>query len=335
MTIVWGETGDAAALLEAFHRIDLGDQPWLDGIASALAALTPGSAVLAGTFAWEPGRSGFHPLCMAGTHGFHDRAAATADRPDAEFIAATMASERRVFVLSELFGSRLAELPVTTLLGELGATDCLGLQTVVHGQPVEGVSLGAASGGPIALSAAALATWHHIAAHLAAAVRLRRAAPGTHPVESVLTPDGRIQHAEGDARAEEKREALSRAVKAIDRARRRDARTDPRALLDAWRAIVEGRWTLVDTVESDGRRLLLARVNPPVGVDHPQLTPREKQVAALLVRGVPQKAIGYELSMSPSTVAFHVKNAARKLGLSTSTELVRALAGGAVGAAGG
>ena len=93
MTIGWGETGDAAALLEAFHRIDLGDQPWLDGIARAFQPLTPGGTVLAGTYAWERGHKGFRPLCMAGSD-LGARAAETADQPDAEFIAATMASDR-------------------------------------------------------------------------------------------------------------------------------------------------------------------------------------------------------------------------------------------------
>ena len=91
-------------------------------------------------------------------------------------------------------------MPVAKLLGEFGASDCLGLQSVVPGDPYEGVSVAAGHRSAIELSPACAAVWHRIAAHLAAAVRLRRAQPGTHPVESVLTPDGRVEHAEGDAR---------------------------------------------------------------------------------------------------------------------------------------
>lgn len=326
MTISWGKTGDVATLLEAFHRVDLDEQAWLDGIRSAFAALTPGGVPLVGTFCWEPGRDGFRPLCMAGAEGVSARTAETSHQNDADFIAATIASDRRVYVLSDIFGTRLANLPTARLLSEFGMTDMLGLQTMIAGDPVWGVSLGVGHARRIDLSGEGLSTWHRISAHLAAAARLRREGLHRHPVESVLTPDGRVQHAEGTARDEEKREALTRAVRAIERARRREARTDPGEVLEAWRAIVERRWTLVDVVESDGRRFMLARVNPPAASDHAALTPREKQVAALLMQGVPQKVIGYELSMSPSTVAFHVKNAARKLGLSTSTELVRALA---------
>ena len=102
--------------------------------------------------------------------------------------------------------------------------------------------------------------------------------------------------------------------------------TDPAALLEAWRAIYERRWTLVESVESDGRRLLVARVNPPSQHPDPTLSSRQRQVASLLADGLSQKAIAYELDVAASTVAYHVGNIAKKLGAHSATDAVRILA---------
>jgi len=124
---------------------------------------------------------------------------------------------------------------------------------------------------------------------------------------------------------ETSREAPSRAVVAIERARRKDRLTDPAALLEAWKAIYQGRWTLVESVESDGRRLLLARVNPPAQRPDHNLSSRERQVSSLLADGFPQRAIAYELDVAASTVAYHVGNIAKKLGAHSATDAVRIL----------
>lgn len=325
----WGDRGDVAGLLEAMYRMDVPEPEWLAGACTALEPLVPGAQAVVGVaYRVVPGQEGFRPICVAGSEQAARLVADTAHQADLEFVTQALATDRRVAVLSQLFGERLPGTPVAAVLGQLGASDALALQTVSTGSAHEGVYFGVASAEPIVVSAPASATWHRVAAHLAATVRLRRGGADAHPVEGVLTPDGRLEHAEGEGRGRAAREALSRAARAIDRVRTTSTRRDPAALLEAWRAIVERRWTLVDVVESDGRRYMLARVNPPAVVEHRALTARERQVAALLVQGVPQKAVAYELSMSPSTVAFHVKNIARKVGASTSTELVRLLAAG-------
>jgi DNA-binding CsgD family transcriptional regulator len=168
--------------------------------------------------------------------------------------------------------------------------------------------------------------WALVAAHLAAARRLRAAlaesVASPAPEEAVLTPSGRLEHAEGDAKAAGARQALRQAVLLQERARGKQRRTDPHEATEAWRALVTGRWSLVDRFESDGRRYLVARPNEVRVPDPRALTARERAVAQLAALGKANKLIGYELGISPSTVANHLSVAARKLGARSRTELV-------------
>ena len=60
------------------------------------------------------------------------------------------------------------------------------------------------------------------------------------------------------------------------------------------------------------------------GLDNParQITPREREILALLARGLSNVAIGQRLYISEATVKFHVSNVLRKLGASRRTEAV-------------
>lgn len=58
------------------------------------------------------------------------------------------------------------------------------------------------------------------------------------------------------------------------------------------------------------------------------LTPREREVAAQLMRGLTSKEIGRELGISPRTVEIHRARLMRKYRASTSTDLVHRLMGG-------
>lgn len=55
------------------------------------------------------------------------------------------------------------------------------------------------------------------------------------------------------------------------------------------------------------------------------LTPREREVAALLVRGLTSKEIGKELAISPRTVDIHRANLLRRYSVSTTADLVSRL----------
>jgi len=57
----------------------------------------------------------------------------------------------------------------------------------------------------------------------------------------------------------------------------------------------------------------------------PGLTPREREIAALLVEGKTSKLIARQVELSPRTVEMHRARLMRKLGAATSSELVHKL----------
>lgn len=163
---------------------------------------------------------------------------------------------------------------------------------------------------------------HHtltcISAHIAAGLRLRCSTEGH---EAVLDQRGRLlDGTEGAVRA---RRALSEAVMRMESARGALRRTSPLEAARLWEAMLLGRWTLVEHAESDGKRFILAKRNPPQIGAVGALQSHELQVAAYAALGHSNKLIGYELGIAPSTVATHLSSAIRKLGLRTRDQLVQ------------
>lgn len=163
-----------------------------------------------------------------------------------------------------------------------------------------------------------------IAAHVATAFRIRRqfaAWPAATPdasnpePEAILDPRGKIEHAEEPAKGNPARAALRRAVQSLGRARGALRRRDPEEAVGIWQALVAGRWTLVDHVDSDGRRFIVAHRNDARVPDVRGLTLREQQALAYMALGHSNKVIAYELGLSTSTVAGHLARARAKLRL--------------------
>lgn len=170
--------------------------------------------------------------------------------------------------------------------------------------------------------------WGRVAAHVCAARRLRRKTrPATDAAEAVLDGGGRLHHASGAALEHAAREALREAAVMRDRARTRHRRQDGAELATSqWRALVAGRWSLVDQFDSDGRRYVIAEPNSPPLAASAALSTREAQVVACARLGHANKLIAYELGVAESTVAGHLARAARKLGFASRLELVRSAA---------
>jgi DNA-binding CsgD family transcriptional regulator len=122
--------------------------------------------------------------------------------------------------------------------------------------------------------------------------------------------------------ADDERGRLREAARRVDGACA-DLRRPSRAeAIELWRAVSSGSWSLVDHFESDGRRYIVARRNAPGANGARALTAREREVAWQAAQGHANKLIGYELGISPSSVATHLRRASEKLGVETRAELI-------------
>ncbi|MCC6522153.1 MAG: response regulator transcription factor [Polyangiaceae bacterium] len=145
-------------------------------------------------------------------------------------------------------------------------------------------------------------------------------------VEAVLGARPGSEQARGSAEAEAARDALREAAVAVMHAQGSVGERDPGEAVAAWRALVAGRWSLVEHFDSDGKRFFIARRHDPVPrvqSAHRPLTRRERQVVAHACLGHSNKLIGYELGLAPATVATHLARAADKLGTTSRAELIR------------
>jgi DNA-binding NarL/FixJ family response regulator len=174
-------------------------------------------------------------------------------------------------------------------------------------------------------TAAEQARWSQIAAHLGAGLRLRASMKeldlDAEPVEAILDSGGGVHDARKDATVASARDALREAVRRIERARTISGRNDPDTAVENWQGLVEGRWSLVDRFDTDGKRFVVAVKNDPMHHDPRGLTPRERQVAEFVGLGRSTKEIGYGLGVSTSAVTNCTAQAQEKLGLTSRVEL--------------
>jgi DNA-binding CsgD family transcriptional regulator len=178
-----------------------------------------------------------------------------------------------------------------------------------------------------------------VAAHVAAAYRLRRAfedqplSETDERIEAILAPDGRVEHAGNEAKQTAQRDALRRRARDIDQARSR-LRGEPLEALALWKGLVAGRWSLVDRFDSDGCRYLIALKNDPMVRDPRALTLRERQVVGFVALGFSNKLIAYTLGISGAAVSMHIRGALTKLKIAGRPELAAIFAPGVEPASG-
>ena len=216
---------------------------------------------------------------------------------------------------------------------QVGCKDVLGVWAL--DPRLHGVGINIPSHDYISLSHRERRRWQRLSQHIAAGHRIRRrlgydreiaATPvGELPYEGDALIDPKrfvVTHARGEARGDTRLEMLRSAALRIDRARSSRGQQNPDDALAAWQALVDGRWSLVDWFDVDGRRFVVALPNAP-GVDDPRgLTKREKQVVELAARGKTSKFISCELGISRQRVSCLLNQAMRKLGTRTQAQLV-------------
>jgi DNA-binding CsgD family transcriptional regulator len=172
-------------------------------------------------------------------------------------------------------------------------------------------------------------TLDQLAAHLGSAVRLRsmlRRAPAAEDdsVVAVVSPDGKVLDARGDAKDAAAREPLLDAIRRSEHAKRRKA--SPEERLEIWTGLVDATWTLLETTERDGKRMFLACRNEPRTRALAALSSREQSVVTYVALGHSFKYIAYELGVSIAHAAKTLETALRKLGLRSRAELIQLLA---------
>ncbi len=172
--------------------------------------------------------------------------------------------------------------------------------------------------------------FQQLGAHVKAGLRLRRRLPEQlRSVQAtvdgaVLDASARLVHAEGEAREPDVRAVLEQKAREIDTARSRRGGRDQDALA-VWQGLIEGRWSLVERFDRDGKRFLLAHKNAENVRDPRGLTELEARVTRLALRGYSDKLIAYHLGVTEGAVASRLAQALRKLGFSSRVELVRTL----------
>jgi DNA-binding CsgD family transcriptional regulator len=177
-------------------------------------------------------------------------------------------------------------------------------------------------------SARSRRVWERTVAHVAAADRLRRRGTAAHiesdDVDAVLDPQGRLLYVDLDNLDPDNHgDVLERAAEAIGRARGGIRRTDSERALELWQALIDGRYSLVEFRDSDGKDFLLARRNAPATEQPAGLDPRERLVVNYVVFGHSTELIAYELGLEAAVVRAALDSALTKLRLTSREQLVR------------
>ena len=92
--------------------------------------------------------------------------------------------------------------------------------------------------------------------------------------------------------------------------------------IDDWRALVEGRYSVVPRDDSDGKRHYLLVRNQAITEPHARFTAREIEVLRVAARGFTGKGIAYALGLSEASVSTALGSAAAKVGLRSRLALV-------------
>lgn len=328
---VGGRGSDPIAIVEAAYDLDVGLQGWLEGLAGAVRPdLDSGYGTQAVLYHASNPNVRPRALAVSGTPpGMEKYLMEINDRAPPGGAAAMMGSPSRLYSYRELS----APIGQQDFFDDHPLGDLPPFQdwlAVLVSEPGLGLLVGGMSPVRISVPPVMRSRWHKLSAHIGAGLRLQLRLTAEQPLapDAVLEPDGRFAHAEGEAKSHSAREVLREAARQLDRARGPMRREDGDGALELWRGLVDGRWSLLDRFESDGRRYVVAVRNEPPFRDPRGLTPRQRHVAHLVSMGHSNKEVAYALGLSASAVSTHVSAVLRRLGLRRREQLVAALSPG-------
>jgi DNA-binding CsgD family transcriptional regulator len=332
-------TSEAIDLIEVAYDLDKSNADWLSGLMDAAAPMIDrGHGMFGFAFVRPQDGAGRDAVIQdmqlrSLSPDFQERFIAATQTLSPEFVRA-VTPPGYAGTWSEIARAHPKELHA--LLEKLGYADLFGIGAI--DPDGVGVEISAPLAETIQLSFKSRERWKMLGAHIASAYRLRRAlirseddlADDAHELpfgaEAVLDArDLRIVDAIGPAKDRSAAEILRRAARRVDKARGTLRKDDPRKALETWKALVRGRWSVVDWFDSDGRRFVLAKPNPPKVFDPRGLSAQECQVVTYVLLGDTNKLVAYRLGLSQGRVSVLLKSAMHKLGAKSKAELVQKL----------
>ncbi|MEY4508558.1 MAG: hypothetical protein RLZZ450_680 [Pseudomonadota bacterium] len=205
-----------------------------------------------------------------------------------------------------------------SLMQFAGANDLLGML----GYPAPGWAFAMfVAVGDAPLTPLVRGTLRRVRIHIEAGLRLRMFCSGE--AVAVIRPDGRLEHMDSHALGRSACTLLEAQATAIERARSPKERAHPHRAVAVWQALVEGRWSVVERVDSDGRRHYHAFENAPHVHALRALSGTEALVCALSLQGLVGKEVAYTTGLSQSSVSAALGAAAERLGFADRSELLR------------
>lgn len=114
-----------------------------------------------------------------------------------------------------------------------------------------------------------------------------------------------------------------RQAEALERQREVLARPSFPLAAEVMRGVMAGEWVITDHFQGEGRRFLI--VQRCRAGDGRALSEREREVLALALQGHSNKFVAYELGLTSSTVATHLRRAMAKLRVESREALIQAL----------
>lgn len=318
IALVRTPNSDPLAIVEAGYDLNVDDAAWVARITRAVSREIVGPLGTVG-YRFERQRRVRYALTTVSVAGGDAALAVSTARVVATLPFDDLARFYEHHGITTTHESCRASLPPQ--VADDGIVDFCG---VVIGDGTNGVAIGAPLPVVANLTKSARKRWRAVSAHLSAVFRLRAALSRRRgPSEDALfTPGGHLLHATGAvARSRKAQRLLQEAAVAMEKARGPLRRRDPGAALDLWRELIAGRWTIVDRLESCGRRLLVAHENLPEATQLRELSPPQHTIVRKLLQGRTATSIASELGTTPSTVSQHIRDVLRKLRLRSVSEL--------------
>ncbi len=341
---------DAISVIETAYRTDLDDAAWLQAVLEASRSELDSGFGIFGFYLDAQDLSAIRvhaPTIVGGPAGSDsvlseiscalqlgvDEQRALGILGPRESAEAIYARSHAIVTATEIAGAAAwsSNPAVTRWLQPFGIVDLLAIKTVDLDR--RGFLIGAPTSRVAPPAPRTCALWARLVSHVSSAYRLRRTLANGSPARSVmegadaiLEADGRVVDARGAAATLDGRDALRAMAIAMDRARSSLRKSDEEEAISLWTALVDGRWTLLEHFDRDGRRYFVARRNEPQVHEVLALGPRERQIVAYAARGHSVKLIAYELGLSSPTISEHLTSAMAKLGVANRGELSRVFA---------